>query len=316
VIQTEELDHAAAVWLGERCELVKCCVEDARFSNLIGQASGLVIRTYTRVDQAMLDRAPKLKVIGRAGVGLERVDLKACHARDVAVVHTPDANTQAVAEYVFALLFDAMRPRLFLDKAIDEKSWRQLRNDLRARRQLSDCTIGILGMGKVGQRVARAAQGFGVRTIYNDLVEIDPSRRFGAEPVSREDLFSRADILSLHVDSRPGNKHLLDASLFGRMKSDAILVNTSRGFVIEPYACADFFIRHPGAAAMLDVHDPEPFDAAYPLLDIPNVHLAPHIAAATEAANRAMSWVVRDVARVLAGETPEHKACPFSAAYA
>jgi phosphoglycerate dehydrogenase-like enzyme len=295
---------------------VKCCVEDAKFPTLLKDASGLVIRTYTRVDAGLLERAPKLKVVGRAGVGLERVDLKACHQRNIAVVHTPDANTQAVAEYVYALLFDAMRPRLFLDKAIDEKSWRQLRNDLRARRQLSDCTLGVLGMGKVGQRVARAAQGFGVRTIYTDLVEIDPSRRFGAEPVLREELFARADIISLHVDSRPGNRHLVDAALLGRMKSDAILVNTSRGFVIEPYACADFFIKNPAASALLDVHDPEPFDAAYPLIDIPNVHLAPHIAAATEAANRAMSWVVRDVARVLEGQRPEHAACPFSAAYA
>lgn len=264
----------------------------------------------------MLERAPNLRVVGRAGVGLERVDLMACHQRNVAVVHTPDANTQAVAEYVYALLFDAMRPRLFLDKAIDEKSWRQLRNDLRARRQLSDCTIGILGMGKVGRRVARIAQGFGVRTIYHDLIDIEPAQRFGAEPVDRDELLSRADILSLHVDSRPGNKHSLDAASFARLKPDAILVNTSRGFVIEPYACADFFIKNPAASALLDVHDPEPFDAAYPLIDIPNVHLAPHIAAATEAANRAMSWVVRDVARVLEGEKPEHAACPFSAAYA
>lgn len=275
-----------------------------------------MIRTYTRVDKSMLERAPNLRVVGRAGVGLERVDLMACHQRNVAVVHTPDANTQAVAEYVYALLFDAMRPRLFLDKAIDEKSWRQLRNDLRARRQLSDCTIGILGMGKVGRRVARIAQGFGVRTIYHDLIDIEPAQRFGAEPVGRDELLSRADILSLHVDSRPGNKHSLDAASFARLKPDAILVNTSRGFVIEPYACADFFIKNPAASALLDVHDPEPFDAAYPLIDIPNVHLAPHIAAATEAANRAMSWVVRDVARVLEGEKPEHAACPFSAAYA
>lgn len=295
---------------------MRCCPDDIKFPRLLKDASGLVIRTYTRVDRAMLDGAPKLKVVGRAGVGLERVDLLACHDRGISVVHTPDANTQAVTEYVFALLFDAMRPRLFLDKAIDEKSWRQLRGDLRARRQLSDCTFGILGLGKVGRRIARAAQGFGVRAIYHDLIEIDPTLRHGAEPVGRDELFSRSDILSLHVDARPGNKHLVNAAAFARMKPDTVLVNSSRGLVIDPYACADFFIKNPSATALLDVHDPEPFDAAYPLLDIPNVHLAPHIAAATESANRLMSWVVRDVARVLAGETPEHAASPFDAAHA
>jgi D-3-phosphoglycerate dehydrogenase len=258
------------------------------------------------VDEAMLEKAPMLRGVARAGVGLERIDVDACERRGVRVVHTPEANTQAVAEYVFALLFDALRPRAFLEKPLEERDWRQLRSDLRARRQLSDCTLGIVGMGKIGRRVAEIARAIRMRVIYHDLQEIPAALRAGAEPVSMDELLTRSDVISLHVDARPGNRNLINSAAFSRMRSDVVLVNTCRGFVIEPYACAEFFISHPGATALLDVHEPEPFDGRYPLLEIANVHLAPHIAAATSSANRAMSWVVRDLWRVLIGEVPEY----------
>ena len=306
VIQTEELDDSAASWLSERCELVRAGPDDPRFESLIRRAQGLVVRTYTRVDEAMLEKAPMLRGVARAGVGLERIDVDACERRGVRVVHTPEANTQAVAEYVFALLFDALRPRAFLEKPLEERDWRQLRSDLRARRQLSDCTLGIVGMGKIGRRVAEIARAIRMRVIYHDLQEIPAALRAGAEPVSMDELLTRSDVISLHVDARPGNRNLINSAAFSRMRSDVVLVNTCRGFVIEPYACAEFFISHPGATALLDVHEPEPFDGRYPLLEIGNVHLAPHIAAATSSANRAMSWVVRDLWRVLIGEVPEY----------
>ena len=117
VLQTEDLAPAATEFLRERCELVFCpAADDAKFSGLIGRAQGLVVRTYTRVDEALLERAPLLRVVGRAGVGLDAIDVSACRARGVRVVYTPDANSQAVAEYVFALLFDALRPRAFLGR--------------------------------------------------------------------------------------------------------------------------------------------------------------------------------------------------------
>lgn len=306
VIQTEELDDSAASWLSERCELVRAGPDDPRFESLIRRAQGLVVRTYTLVDEAMLEKAPMLRGVARAGVGLERIDVDACERRGVRVVHTPEANTQAVAEYVFALLFDALRPRAFLEKPLEERDWRQLRSDLRARRQLSDCTLGIVGMGKIGRRVAEIARAIRMRVIYHDLQEIPAALRAGAEPVSMDELLTRSDVISLHVDARPGNRNLINSAAFSRMRSDVVLVNTCRGFVIEPYACAEFFISHPGATALLDVHEPEPFDGRYPLLEIANVHLAPHIAAATSSANRAMSWVVRDLWRVLIGEVPEY----------
>lgn len=308
VLQTEELDPAPAAWLAERARLVRAGEGDAAFATLLAEADALVVRTYTQVNESFLARAPRAKVVGRAGVGLDNIDLDACRRRGVRVVHTPDANSQAVVEFVWSLVFDAMRPRLFLSEAIDKKRWGETRKELRARRQVCDCVLGVLGLGRIGRRVARVGTALGMRVIYHDLLEIPEADRGGATAVSRDELLRQSDILTIHVDDRPGNRALLDASAFTMLKPDVVFINAARGFLVDAAACADFFIKHPAATAMLDVHEPEPFGATYPLLDIKNVHLSPHIAAATDAAQVNMSWVVRDVWRVLNGEPPQFAA--------
>lgn len=222
------------------------------------------------------------------------------------VVNTPDANTQAVVEFVWALVLDALRPRVFLSEALEKSNWIEVRRDLRARRQIDELTLGIYGLGRIGKRMAAVAATLGMRAIYHDLVEIPPAARFGAEPVSRDRLLGDADILTIHVDGRPSNRNLIDADALARMKPAVLLINAARGFLIETKTCAAFFATHPQAMAILDVHEPEPFGADYPLLGMPNVHLSPHLAAATMRAQENMSWVVRDVWRVLNGEAPEH----------
>ncbi len=309
VVQTEELDADAAAWLGDRCELIKFGREQLKTINgQLSHAKGLVVRTYTRVDENLLDHLPNLKVVGRAGVGLENIDVDACRRRGVEVVHTPDANTSAVSEYVIALIFDAIRPRLFLTEALTSPRWCELRKELRASRQLCEMTVGVLGLGRVGSRVARAAAGLGAKVLYHDLLDISPAARAGAEPVSLPTLLSSSDILSVHIDARPSNDDFINAAALGQLRPDVLLLNTSRGSVIDAPALAAFLKAHPAARAMLDVHPQEPFDAAYTLLGLPNAFLSPHIAAATELANRKMSWVVEDVWRVLSGAAPHHAA--------
>ncbi|MBX3390762.1 MAG: hypothetical protein KF691_15040 [Phycisphaeraceae bacterium] len=308
VIQTEDLDAAPAAWLAERCELVRCGTDAPNFRGLLASAQGLVVRTYTRVDRAMLAGAPNLKVVGRAGVGLDNIDQEACRERGVRVVSTPDANTQAVVEFVWALIFDALRPRLFLSDALEKANWVEVRRDLRARRQIDELTLGIYGLGRIGKRMAAVATSLGMRAIYHDLLEMPSEMRHGAEPASREQLLGESDILTIHVDGRPSNRGLLNADAFGHLKPDVLLINSARGFLIDNRACAAFFAANAEAMALLDVHEPEPFGADYPLLGMPNVHLSPHLAAATVRAQENMSWVVRDVWRVLNGETPEFAA--------
>lgn len=309
-IQTEHLDETAAAWLAERCRLEKLASDAPGFAARLREAEALVIRTYTKVDARLLEGAPNLKVVARAGVGLDNVDLQACAARGVAVVHTPDANTRAVVEYVFALLLDVTRPRAYIDVALSSEDWKNAREMLKAQRQLCEMTLGIYGFGKIGRQIARAAAAFNMRVLYHDLLEVAPADRHGAEPVSREALAERSEVISVHVDGRKSNRNLIDAAFFKRCSPRVLFVNTSRGFVVNNVALAEFMIANSDAMAMLDVHEPEPFDATYPLLDIENVHLAPHIASATVLANANMSWVVRDVWRVLNGEPPEFPARP------
>jgi phosphoglycerate dehydrogenase-like enzyme len=310
VIQTEALSPAAAAWLAGRCNLVVCPYEDPGFLQRVGAAAGLVVRTYTIVDEALLAAAPRLRVVGRAGVGLDNIDVAACRKRGIEVVYTPDANTQAVVEFVVCLLCDAMRPRITLPRAIGTDEWNRLRQAVVGERQMNQLTLGVLGLGRVGGRVAEVAGVIGYRVLYNDLLVFPPEARHGAEPVSVRALFEQSDVVSVHIDGRAGNRRFVNADLIDRMKPNAILVNTSRGLVVDSLALAAFLKSRPEALALLDVHDPEPFAADYPLLGLPNARLYPHLASRTQTAMDNMSWVVRDVAAVLEGRAPQFPAPP------
>lgn len=295
VIQTEELSTGAHAWLAARCDVHVCGVDDPRFASLLTVADALVIRTYTKVDRALLERAPKLRVVGRAGVGLENVDMDACIARGITVLNTPDANSDAVAEYVFAMLLGHLRPCERVVLPTDATTWKSLRARHVAQRQLRDLTFGILGCGRIGSRVARIAGAFGGRVLFHDIQHVPESRRFGAAPVSREELLRECDVLSVHVDPRPSNHKIINHDVLGILKPDAIVVNTSRGIIVDTLALREFLIANPNAAALLDVHDPEPIGVDHPLLGVKNALLSPHVAAATQRAHENMSWVVRDV---------------------
>ncbi len=308
VVVTERLDDAAVAWLGDHAAVISIAPGDDAWPEHLAQARGLIVRTYTNVTRSLLDGAPQLKVVGRAGAGLDNIDVDACRARNVEVVYRPEANTQAVVEYVFALLADALRPRVTLGKPVDAGVWTKLRAETVGERQMSELTLGILGMGRIGSRVAQVGAAYGCSVIYNDLVEIVPERRHGAMSVSAEELFERSDVVSLHVDGRASNRHFVGEALLGRLKVDAVLINTCRGFVIDSAALAASLKKNPDQIALLDVHEDEPFDATYPLLGLPNARLYPHLASRTKTAMAEMSWVVRDVVAVLEGREGEFRA--------
>lgn len=301
VIQTEHLEREAAAWLGERCRLVRCGVDDPRFEGLLREAEGLVIRTYTIVDEGLLARAPRLRVVGRAGVGLDNVDQAACASRGVVVLNTPSANTRAVVEYVWALVFDALRPRVFLDRALDAEAWNAARRELVAERELSTLTLGIVGFGRIGSRVGRVGAALGMRVVYHDLREIAGRDRHGCEPVDAVRLHAESDVISVHADGRAENAGLIGAGVMGLWKDDVVFINCARGFLVDEGALAGFLVRCPSACAMLDVHASEPVPVSSELLGLANAHLSPHLAAGTRSAQRNMSWVVKDVWGVLTG---------------
>ncbi len=308
VIQSEHLADSAAQWLNQRCRLWNIQHDEAGFAEAIAKADGLVVRTYTIVDEALLRRATKLRVVGRAGVGLDNIDVPACRKRGIEVVYTPDSNTQAVVEYVFGLICDAIRPRAQVTTSIGAAEWNRLRSQTVGQRQMNELTLGILGFGRIGRRIAQIAGAFGVRTLFNDLLEIPDELHFGAVPTSVQSLFEQSDVLSIHIDGRTSNRRFIGRELINKMRNDVLFINTSRGFVVDNIALGEFLVEHAHAEARLDVHEPEPIDESYPLLSLPNAKLYPHLAGRTEQAMLNMSWVVRDVWAVLEGREPRSPA--------
>jgi phosphoglycerate dehydrogenase-like enzyme len=309
ILVTEGSDTTPLRWLREQVNVVEISYNDAAFDQHLATADGLVVRTYTKVNAALLAKAPKLKVVGRGGVGIENIDVKECRRRGIEVVYTPDANTLAVGDFVFGYLLQLLRPwAFFRERVYEPKEFKRIRDTVRGR-QLNELTIGILGMGRVGRRVGRiGASGFGMRVIYNDLLDVQSQLEFSAEPVDKEMLYRESDILSIHVDMRAGNENLVGAAQLAQMKPTAVLINTSRGEVLDAAALADAIRGKRLAGAAIDVFHPEPPPADFPLLGLDNVLLTPHLAARTYTAIENMSWVVRDVVAVLNGKEPQFPA--------
>jgi|LakMenEpi03Aug12_release.lakeMendotaPanAssembly.Ray.scaffolds.fasta_scaffold62319_2 D-3-phosphoglycerate dehydrogenase len=308
ILVTEGSDPTPLAWLKERAVVIEAAPDSPEFNAALPEVEGMVVRTYTKVNAALLSRAPKLKVVGRGGVGIENIDVKACRARGVEVVYTPDANTLAVGDFVIGYALQLLRPwAFFKDRAYEPKEFKRIRDTQRGV-QLNELTIGILGMGRVGRRVGKiAANGFGMRVIYNDLLDVKAHLVFEAAAVDKETLFREADIVSLHVDMKAGNENLVGTELLSLMKQTAILINTSRGEALDDVALAEALREKRIAGAAIDVFDPEPPKSDYPLLGLENVLLTPHMAARTHTAIENMSWVVRDVVEVLHGRAPK---CP------
>ena len=310
VLITEGTDPRPLEWLKQRARVVEMRTDDPDFAKQLAQANGLIVRTYTRVTPALLDAAPNLRVVGRGGVGLENIDIAACRKRGIEVVYTPDANTLAVGDHVFGVILQLIRPwPVFRERAFAAEEFKRIRSGAKGR-QLNEMTLGILGFGRVGKRVGHiAANGFGMRVIYNDLLAPDPqSFSFNATAVDKPTLFREADVLSIHVDMRPGNAHLVAAEEIAQMKRDAILINAARGEVLDEHALADALREKKLAGAALDVFAPEPPPADFPLLRMDNVILTPHMASRTHTAIENMGWVARDVMEVLEGRAPKFPA--------
>ena len=233
-VVTEGSDPAPLDWLRQRMRVVEIRTTDPGFAAALASADALLVRTYTKVDDALLDRSPKLKVVARGGVGLENIDVPACRRRGIQVVYTPDANTLAVGDYVFGAMLQLLRSwAAFSQAAYSSAEFKRIRDTVRGR-QLNELTLGVLGMGRVGRRVGHiAANGFGMRVLYNDLLDVSAKLDFPAEPVDKDRLYREADVLTIHVDMRPGNANLVGANQLALLKQGALVINSSRGEVLD-----------------------------------------------------------------------------------
>ncbi len=306
VLVAEVLEPGPMAWLVDRTFVRKGPPDEHDLADV----EGLVVRSYTTVDAALLDRMPKLKVVGRGGVGLESIDVAECRRRGVEVVYTPNANTKAVGEFVIGTMLRLIRTWHANDVAFEPAAFKQQRRG--GGLHLSDLTVGIVGMGRVGRRVATLLErGFGTKVLYHDIADVDVGD-LSAQAVNVDRLRAESDIISVHVDGRPENRGMIDADWLGAGRF-RWLINTSRGLVVDAEEVLKALQSGWIEGVALDVFDPEPplRGSAYETMqrDFANrVQLTPHMASRTWDAVEAMSWVVRDVVAVLQGQQPKHVA--------
>ena len=260
-------------------------------------ADGLLTLVTDRVDAALLEAAPRLRAIANMAVGTDNIDLEAAAARGIPVGNTPDVLTDATADLAFALLLALARrivPGAAAVRAGRWKTWEPA-SDLGA--DLAGATLGIVGWGRIGQAVARRAEGFGMEVVHS-------SRSSG---VPLEELLASADFVSLHIPLTPDTRHLIDAAALKRMKPTALLINTARGGVVDQDALRAALIDGEIAGAALDVTDPEPLPADHPLLDAPNLLVVPHVGSATVRTRAKMAaMAVENLLAALAGRPMPH----------
>jgi glyoxylate reductase len=276
------------------------------WQDALGEADARIALLTVRVDDALLDRAPRLRVVANAAVGTDNLDLAACRARGVIVTNTPDVLTEASADLTWALLLATVRRLPQAEASLRAGAFRGWRFWDYLGGDIHGATLGIFGMGRIGQAVARRAPAFGMRVRYHSRTRLAPEREAAlqAEWVDRETLLTGSDVLSLHAPLTPETRHLLDRAALARMKQGSYLINTARGPLVDEAALVDTLRDGPLAGAGLDVYEHEP--AITPgLLELPNVVLLPHIGSATHGTRTRMAVLAAEnVSAVLAGRPP------------
>ena len=279
----------------------------------VAGCDGVLTLLTDRVDDEFLDAAGKqLKVVSNYAVGFDNVDVPACTARRIPVGNTPGVLTDTTADLAWALLMAAARRVAEGDRYVRAGKWKTWGPLLLLGTDVHGSTLGIVGFGRIGQAVARRAQGFGMTVLYHDVQRADVSveSAHGATFVSLDELLERSDAVSLHVNLTDETRGLISTDALRRMKSSAVLVNTSRGPVVDQRALHEALRSGEIAAAALDVTDPEPIAPDDPLLSLDNCLVVPHIASASLATRAKMAEMA--CANLLAGLRGERLPTPVN----
>jgi D-3-phosphoglycerate dehydrogenase/(S)-sulfolactate dehydrogenase len=271
----------------------------------LGEADALIVRNQTQVDSELLEHAPKLKVVGRLGVGLDNLELDTLRARNVTVTRATSSNAVSVAEYVMGAMLDLSRRYQELSRELHGGRWNR---QAAIGTELYGKALGIVGLGDIGGRLAKRAKAFGMQVLAADPVIFESSfavQEYGLGQVELEVLLEHSDFVSLHAPLLPGTRNLINAAALARMKPTATLINTARGGLVDEDALAEALKEGKIAGAVLDVRQQEPPGKDDPLRGLPNALLTPHVAGVTQESNRRASLhVAEDVLRVLQGEKP------------
>lgn len=265
-----------------------------------GDADAILMQ-YMKVDGEILDALPRLRAVGRYGVGIETVDVEAATARGVAVCNVPDSGTESVSDHAIALALSVIRKIVQLDRTMRQRPVDVA--EARPMYEIGGRVFGVIGVGAIGSAVARKAAGLGF-----DVIGHDPWRRTKhpvVPLVSLEELLSRSHVISFHVPLTDATHHLLDGPRLALLRPDAVVVNTSRGLVVDTVALAEVLAAGRIAGAGIDVFEEEPLPTDHPMTAVDNAVLTPHIAWYTEESyTRLKQQVIQNVIDVCAGRTP------------
>ncbi|USG99490.1 D-2-hydroxyacid dehydrogenase [Thermococcus argininiproducens] len=272
-----------------------------RLKDLVKDVSGIIVRSKPKVTKEIIDAAPNLKVIARAGVGLDNVDVEYAKSKGIEVVNSPGASSRSVAELAVALMFNVARKVAFADRKMREGIWAKKQS---MGFELEGKTLGIIGFGRIGYNVGKIAKTIGMNILLYDVYKnYERAKEIGAEFVELEYLLKNSDVITIHVPLLESTYHLINEEKLKLMKPTAVLINTSRGPIIDTNALVKALEEGWIAGAGLDVFEEEPLPKDHPLTRFDNVVLTPHIGASTvEAQARAGIEVAEKVVKILKGE--------------
>lgn len=279
-------------------------------AELLRGCDGAVTLLSDRIDGAVLDREPQLRVVANYAVGYDNIDVPAATDRGVAVCNTPDALTHATADLAFALLMASARRLVEAAAFVRNDRWQTWGPQLLLGQEFQGRTLGIIGPGRIGTEVARRGTGFGMRLLgWSGSGRLsDEAMAIGMTAVGLDDLLTGSDFVSIHVPLSDETRHLIGSRELELMKSTAILVNTARGPVVDQAALVEALAAGTIAGAGLDVTDPEPLRADHPLVQEPRAIVVPHIGSATVSARDEMArMAAAGVLAVLRGERPANQ---------
>jgi glyoxylate reductase len=284
-LQRLAADHEVEVWPGD----MPPAPEELR--ERVADVEGLLSLLTERIDAELLAAAPNLRAIANYAIGFDNVDVEAVTARGIPVGVTPDVLTDATADFAWTLMLAAARRLVEAERDVRDGKWRTWEPQGWLGADVHGATLAVIGAGRIGRAVAKRAEGFEMEVTLVDIGD------------DLEAALARADFISLHAPLTPETHHLIDAAKLAHMKPTAILVNTARGPIVDQVALAAALRDGRLAAAALDVTDPEPLPPDDPLLDAPNLIVAPHVASATQTARAAMAdRAVDNLLAALAGE--------------
>ncbi len=312
VVLLYEPMHAKAIaWLAERAEVrMAPSLDEEALLPLVPDVEGIIIRAKGKVTRRLMQAAPKLKVVGRHGVGVEAIDRTAAAELGITVVNTPFSNDESVAEHCLGMMLALAKRLAEADRALRSGDWEARYRLIGV--ELQGKTLGLVGFGKIGQRLARMAHlGLGMPIVYYDVVAYPQvEQELAARRISLDELLRQSDVVSVHVPLVKETHGLIGEAALRKMKPGAFLINSARGPVVDPAALRRALQEGWIGGAGLDVFDPEPLPQGDALMALENVVLSPHMAAHTNEGLYRMALVAEDVVAVIEGRTPAYPVAP------